>query len=62
MSSHGELPVTPAGTARGTDLPWKVMWVVPLWRRVRIRRSSAKERLPPAESPAKTICDGSTGV
>ena len=65
-SIHGDMTARPAGIGRGraTSVPWKckecnadVMRLI--WRRS-CRR--AKQRPPPAESPASTMLVGETGV
>ena len=66
MSNHAAWVAQPAGRGRGREM-------VSLWKdivgglggeRFICRRSwrSAKQILPPAESPERTICDAGTGV
>lgn len=65
MSSQAEAVAQPAGRGRGCGsvVVWKVVAEVEGERFISSRSCrSAKLMLPPAESPAKTMLEGETGV
>jgi len=61
MSHQAELVATPPGRGieRSDPCQWMVVEVRKKWRRSWRR---ARDKLPPAESPANTMCSGETGV
>jgi len=61
ISVQAEFVAMPIGIGTSTSRPWNWTSVWPVWWRWRISSIRARARLPPAESPAKTICSGLTG-